>query len=241
MDEDDIQGGQVILVFLFCLFTLLTMMLFPSSRVKKMATQHDISVLRRANVSLIAWAVSRYPGKEKAKNIRLGEMVMPDKDPPSVKKSTGVQDSTAGIGRLPWKTLGIPPLLDSHGEFLWYVVSGRYRDNGLHAKTLQCQNLRQLHIYSAIQAMPIMSEGIVAIVIAPHRPLLHQVRSTAPQQKLSRHYIEAPSAFASRQYHRHFIHGDVLGYGHLVGNDSLSAVMCHALERSVERRKEVMM
>ncbi|MDP2154705.1 MAG: hypothetical protein Q8J61_01790, partial [Sulfuricella sp.] len=30
-------------------------------------------------------------------------------------------------GRLPWKTLGLPPLRDSHGECLWYAVSGTFK------------------------------------------------------------------------------------------------------------------
>jgi len=31
------------------------------------------------------------------------------------------------VGRLPWKTLGLPPLRDSHGECLWYAVSGTFK------------------------------------------------------------------------------------------------------------------
>lgn len=33
------------------------------------------------------------------------------------------------LGRVPWKTLGIPPLRDHAGECLWYVVSGRAKNN----------------------------------------------------------------------------------------------------------------
>jgi type II secretory pathway pseudopilin PulG len=33
------------------------------------------------------------------------------------------------VGRLPWRTLGLPPLRDSEGECLWYAVSGRAKDN----------------------------------------------------------------------------------------------------------------
>jgi hypothetical protein len=31
------------------------------------------------------------------------------------------------LGRLPWKTLGLPDLRDGHGERLWYAVSTRYK------------------------------------------------------------------------------------------------------------------
>ncbi|MHB9103111.1 MAG: hypothetical protein ACYC2E_16580, partial [Sulfuricella sp.] len=33
------------------------------------------------------------------------------------------------IGRLPWRTLGLPALRDSSGECLWYAISGRGKDN----------------------------------------------------------------------------------------------------------------
>lgn len=33
------------------------------------------------------------------------------------------------IGRLPWRTLGLPPLRDGDGECLWYAVSGNFKAN----------------------------------------------------------------------------------------------------------------
>jgi hypothetical protein len=35
------------------------------------------------------------------------------------------------IGRLPWRTLGIPPLRDGHGECLWYAVSAGHKSLGI--------------------------------------------------------------------------------------------------------------
>ncbi|HUP29836.1 MAG TPA: hypothetical protein VM122_06660, partial [Usitatibacter sp.] len=31
------------------------------------------------------------------------------------------------LGRLPWKTLGLPDLRDGHGERLWYAVSTKHK------------------------------------------------------------------------------------------------------------------
>ncbi|HZP91717.1 MAG TPA: hypothetical protein VFB20_02380, partial [Burkholderiales bacterium] len=42
--------------------------------------------------------------------------------------SCGAKDVTA-IGRLPWKTLGLPPLRDGDEECLWYAVSGNFKNN----------------------------------------------------------------------------------------------------------------
>lgn len=35
--------------------------------------------------------------------------------------------NTPVVGRLPWKSLGLPPLRDGHGECLWYAVSGTFK------------------------------------------------------------------------------------------------------------------
>lgn len=35
------------------------------------------------------------------------------------------------IGRLPWRTLGLPPLRDGHGECLWYAVSAGHKSLGI--------------------------------------------------------------------------------------------------------------
>lgn len=42
--------------------------------------------------------------------------------------SCGSKDVSV-VGRLPWKTLGLPPLRDGYGECLWYVVSGTFKYN----------------------------------------------------------------------------------------------------------------
>lgn len=33
------------------------------------------------------------------------------------------------IGRLPWKSLGLPPLVDANAECLWYVAAGSHKNN----------------------------------------------------------------------------------------------------------------
>ena len=39
----------------------------------------------------------------------------------------GTEDVTV-IGRLPWKSLELPPLRDGDGECLWYAVSGNFKN-----------------------------------------------------------------------------------------------------------------
>lgn len=43
--------------------------------------------------------------------------------------SSSSNKNISTIGRLPWKTLGLPDLRDGNGECLWYAVSGTYKNN----------------------------------------------------------------------------------------------------------------
>lgn len=78
------------------------------------------------------------------------------------------------IGRLPWKTLGLPPLKDSSYECLWYVVSGRYKGVEYDSLTdsLSWQTEGQIFIGQQTTAY-------AAVVLAPHYPFMHQQRSAS--------------------------------------------------------------
>ena len=41
---------------------------------------------------------------------------------------SGNQKNLSVIGRLPWRTLGVPPVRDGYGECLWYAVSGSHQN-----------------------------------------------------------------------------------------------------------------
>lgn len=70
------------------------------------------------------------------------------------------------IGRLPWKSLGLPALSDSAGECLWYAVSGTYKNNPKTTSTMNWDNTGKLKVYSA-DGNEISPDEIVAVVIAP--------------------------------------------------------------------------
>lgn len=61
-----------------------------------------------------------------------GFLPCPDLDDDGWAESTcgslaGDRGQEQRLGRLPWKTLGLPDLRDAHGERLWYAVSTRYK------------------------------------------------------------------------------------------------------------------
>jgi len=110
---------------------------------------------------------------------------------PCPEKSTSPADGTSApncgtthassLGRLPWRSLQIQPLTDSNGECLWYAVSGGFFNfpkspltNDDTPGKFQLYNLNgSLHKGATAE------DRIVALVIAPGRPLPGQNRLAA--------------------------------------------------------------
>ncbi len=88
------------------------------------------------------------------------------------------------LGRLPWKTLGLPDLRDGSGERLWYAVSNNFKYNTRTACTsagqagcLNSDTVGTISVFSP-DITPINdgggSTGAVAIIIAPGNALTRQ-------------------------------------------------------------------
>jgi type II secretory pathway pseudopilin PulG len=88
---------------------------------------------------------------------------------------------TSVMGRLPWRTLGIAPAMDSADSCLWYVVSGSYKDAvGTAAAMLNADTNGQLQLYG-IEAGAIVlgqqaEDRAVAMIVAPMPALAGQSR-----------------------------------------------------------------
>lgn len=92
----------------------------------------------------------------------------------------GVMDVSV-IGRLPWRTLGLPPLRDSAGECLWYAVSGRAKNNPSTNAAMNWDTLGQLAVTEAITstvlAAPLTNRTAWAVVFAPRAAIGGQSRA----------------------------------------------------------------
>jgi hypothetical protein len=98
---------------------------FGSAAERERATERSLAEAREA---LIAYAVDRAITSW----VGPGYLPCPDLDDDGWAESTcGSQSGDSGqeqrLGRLPWKTLGLPDLRDGHGERLWYAVSSKYK------------------------------------------------------------------------------------------------------------------
>ena len=85
------------------------------------------------------------------------------------------------IGRLPWKTLGLPDLRDESGERLWYALSPNFRDDN--SNPVNSSNKGTLLVYDNSGTTLLTPPGseAVAIIFSPGNIGASQQRDTANQ------------------------------------------------------------
>ena len=78
------------------------------------------------------------------------------------------------IGRLPWRTLGLPDLRDDAGERLWYALSNVFSDNAA-TGPLNSDTQGNRTVYRDSTAVTLTSQA-VAVIFAPGTTLAGQIR-----------------------------------------------------------------
>lgn len=99
-----------------------------------------------------------------------GSLPCPDTNDDGSAESLSGNDCPSYIGRLPWKTLGLPDLRDGYGEHLWYVLSRNFRDDN--SNSINSDTAGNLTVSGTTTA-----SSIIAIVFAPGNALSGQSRS----------------------------------------------------------------
>jgi hypothetical protein len=150
-----------------------------SRRVSRIAATSEALV--QAREALIAHALVY---RDLHPEYATGYLPCPDTDGDG--ESNKAACGTAGeikLGRLPWKTLGLPPLRDGALECLWYAVSGAMKD--IDAKNpanpaLNWDTPGQFvvkDVSGVVLAGATAHERPVAVILAPHSPVGAQTRS----------------------------------------------------------------
>lgn len=178
------------------------------------------AALAQAKEALIGYAV-------KDNIVRTGELPCPDIDNDGQLTMNvdfiGSQCANL-IGRLPWKTLGLPDLRDAAGERLWYALSDPFHANG--AAVLNSDTAGTLTLSGNLTA-----SNVIAIVFAPGQNLPWQDRSAA-NINTSSAYLEsvvtAPTSFS-------LLTPDDQPGGNYTYNDQLMLITHDALLPSVEK------
>ena len=106
----------------------------------------------------------------------------------------GIADLFAGthcpnyVGRLPWRTLGLPDLRDADGERLWYALSPNFRDYAGHVQI----NDTTIGTLSVSGANPVAN--VAAIVFSPGAAMGNQLRTGAANRNDVAHYLDGTNA-----------------------------------------------
>ncbi len=186
------QQGAALLIFFMVLILagsafLLTHTPPESGRVQ--AENRTSEALATAKQALLAYAVSYYSRDEEPG--RHGILPCPERASAYnyVDGNSSAQcgnQHTNSIGRLPWRTMKMPPPLDGAGECLWYALSGGFY-NSPESPMTNDDTPGMFELYDAsgnLLAGNTPEDRVVAVVIAPGLPLAGQNRSSAQNANL---------------------------------------------------------
>lgn len=153
------------------------------------------AALAQAKTALIGYAL----GVNLAGVARLGDLPCPDTDNSgqsgtSCGNAAGTTGQTSRIGRLPWRSLGLPDLRDGDGERLWYAVSNNFKYNTRTTCTLPSdagclnsdtrgtitvRNNTGITIHDGSNPDAHTPSGVIAVIIAPGGVLQRQGAAAA--------------------------------------------------------------
>jgi hypothetical protein len=193
------RGFTLIVAALVLLFTTVAMISFDLSA-RGAAARRDAAsdrALVLAREALIAYAADRPINAW----VGPGYLPCPDLDDDGWAESTcGSQSGDSGqesrLGRLPWKTLGLPDLRDGHGERLWYAVSSKHKgllncgasracldmspDAAIGTISVRDPSGTLMHDGTSTNLYAVERGGALAVVLAPGPPLGEQRRDCNP-------------------------------------------------------------
>lgn len=185
------QKGAAFLVMLVIMIVGISAFLISSLSsisVKNERDSRTADVLVQAKEALIGYAVSDAN--------RPGEIPCPDIN------NDGSADYAGGagfpcsslIGRLPWRTLGLPDLRDASGERLWYTVSEPFHagdDAVLNSDTPGNYPADMISVSGNVVA-----NNVIAIVFAAGQPLASATQNrSAANENDHAHYLESVATF----------------------------------------------
>lgn len=182
------QRGAVLLIILVLLLVGIAAVLIDSltAAAAKNARQKTTSdALAQAKDALLGYAASDLN--------RPGELPCPDIDNDGMlilNDDYSGSTCTSLIGRLPWKTLGLPDLRDGSGERLWYALSDPFHANG--SAILNSNTKGTLVVYNAdgVSLQTQLGYNAVAVIFSPGSPVAPQTRNTAAQQNDAANYLD---------------------------------------------------
>lgn len=251
------QRGMVLIMLVFIVGLAATGYLLHALNPASMRAERDkktAAALAEAKAALIGYAagVNLNSGICGTNCPRPGDLPCPDTDndgdaDSSCGNAAGTTGQSSRLGRLPWKTLGLPDLRDGSGERLWYAVSNRYKKNAryrpLNSDTLATITLRDST--GNIINDGSSTTGLSAVIIAPGAPLVRQDAlvqdRSSLNEDLASHYLD----IAFGEDNQNFIDGTTNGFiagsvkaadGGVILNDRIVAISNDEMLKVMETR-----
>ncbi|MGH8622342.1 MAG: hypothetical protein ACREUB_12430 [Burkholderiales bacterium] len=133
----------------------------------------------RDTAASLAQAKQALIGRAVADGTRPGSLPCPDIDDDGSAESTVAYGGVCPnyIGRLPWRTLGLPDPRDASGERLWYALFPAFRDHSS-AGMLDVDTKGGLTVYQD-SAATVLTAQAVAVIFAPGPLVAGQIRDSA--------------------------------------------------------------
>jgi len=165
--------------------------LAPRTSASRMSPR-TADALRQAKYALIGYAAT-YPDIHPGQTF--GYLPMPDmgghidtvhtnREGVAAAGFSGNHQNETVIGRLPWSTLNVPPLKDEHGECLWYIVSGTFKNTPF-TSLMNWDTLGYLDVRSPDGATSLFGTNVharpVAAVFSAGPPISGQNRSDSTE------------------------------------------------------------
>ena len=246
------QRGAVLMVMLVILILGATAMLLNSlnSSTQQLArAKITADALAQAKEALIGYAASIVLTGSN----RPGDLPCPDLNNDGAAESacgnaTGTTGQTQRIGRLPWKTLGLPDLRDGSGERLWYAVSNNFKKNTRTA-LLNSDTVGTITVRASDGSLlndGSNSSGAVAIIIAPGN-ILQRTDKTSTQNRSStgennpENYLETANGEDNATFTDSSIDGFIQGSikdanDHVILNDQILVLSHDNIMQSIQKR-----
>jgi hypothetical protein len=197
------QHGAALLIFLVLLILGVAAWLVSSSTTTALENARrktTFDALTQARDALIGRAVND--------NTIPGSLPCPDTNDDGSAELLSGNDCPSYIGRLPWKTLGLPDLRDGSGEELWYALSPAFRDDNS-AQPLNSNTKGTLLVYGAdgVSQQTQAGYNAVAVIFSPGSAIGSQIRSTIAQQNAPANYLDSAHSYNNYTANGPFIAG----------------------------------
>lgn len=252
------RGAAFIVMLVILIMGVVTFLVssLNSSALQIKRDQVTADALAQARDALIGYAASV---NLTAAGNRPGDLPCPDNYIPGSNNEGRSTTPCAGnaLGRLPWKTLGLPDLRDGSGERLWYAVSNNFK-NSPRTPTLNSDTAGTLSVFSSAGTLNYdggstgsSSTGAVAIIIAPGAVLTRQGSASAQDRSAvgnttASNYLDIATVGGVTEDNGNFTdgsstHGFIQGRikdnnGNLIVNDQLIVITQDNIMQAIQKR-----